>query len=346
MARRVPAALAGLAALGAVALGARDAGAVVVEKVVAVIGDRAILFSDLHQRARPFLVQLNARCPIGTPSCIPAQNKIYGQLLDRMVEEELETQAAKRSNINVTSHDVDTTLERIAQLNNMTLTQLVDDVTKSSGMTEAEYRQEIRRQVIEGKLLQKVVQNQIRITRQELDEMFHRVIERERHVLLYQPSWIVLPVKPNATPQAIAARMDEARQIVLWARNGQVFDGLARQYSEDSRTKLDGGDLGVRAPAGSPAAIKGPANGGFKMLAEPLEKEAIALEPGDVSEPFRFKDAVIIMKLVNRQPSRYTSFEAAQQEMVQRVQTEKLDKAKQKWLKDLRRRTHVELRFL
>jgi hypothetical protein len=32
--------------------------------------------------------------------------------------------------------------------------------------------------------------------------------------------------------------------------------------------------------------------------------------------------------------------------MGQRVQTEKLEKAKQQWLKDLRRRTHVDVRFL
>ncbi len=332
----------GAAAFAAVAVAPRPASAVVVEKVVAVIGDRAILLTDLHTRARPFLVQLQGRCPIGTPPCIPAENKIYGQLLERMVEEELENQAAKRANVNVTAHDVDTTLERIAQLNNMTMSQLFNDVNHQSGMSESEYRHEIRHQVIEGKLLQRVVQNQIRITRQELEEMFHRVVERERRILLYQPSWIVLPVGANPTEATVDARMAQAKEIVRYAKEGSDFGQLARQYSEDSRTKADGGDLTVRAPSGSQHAISAK----YKMLAEPLEKVAFALETGEVSDPFRFKDAIVIMKLVNRQPSRYTSFEAAGAEMQQRVQAEKLDKAKQKWLKDLRRRTHVDVRFL
>jgi len=339
---RLAAALWGLAAFAATSVTALEAHAVVVEKIVAVIGDRAILLTDLQSRARPFLTQLHARCPIGTPQCIPAENKIYQQLLERLVDEELEAQAAKRASINVTPRDVDATVERIAQMNGVTQAQLLADIGRQSGMTDAEYRQEIRQQIIEGKLMQRVVQSQIRITRQDLEEMFQRMVERERHVLLYQPSWIVLPVGAKPTPELLSARMREAEAFVRQARAGADFADLARRYSEDARTKEDGGDLGVRAPTGSPAA----ASGEQKLLAEPLEKAALNLAEGQVSEPFRFKDAIIVMRLTNRQPSRYTSFEAAESEMSQRVQTEKLDKAKQKWLKDLRRRTHVDVRFL
>jgi peptidyl-prolyl cis-trans isomerase SurA len=325
-----------------VMLAPRPAHAVVVEKIVAVVGEHAMLLSDLRARAHPVLLQLHARCPIGTPQCIPAENKIYQQILERMVEEQLELQEARRANITVSSSDVDTTLERIAQLNGLPLSQMLADVERQSGMTEAEYRHEIRHQVIEGKLLQRVIQTQVRITRQELEEMFHRVVERERNILLFQPSWIVLPLGPAPSQETIASRTAQAKAIVRQAESGSDFADLARQYSEDSRTREAGGDLGVRAPTGSQHAQKGD----YKLLAEPLEQAAMRLEIGAVSEPFRFKDAIVILKLVNRQPSRYTSFEAARAEIAQRVQAEKLDKAKQKWLKDLRRRTHVDVRFL
>jgi peptidyl-prolyl cis-trans isomerase SurA len=70
----------------------------------------------------------------------------------------------------------------------------------------------------------------------------------------------------------------------------------------------------------------------------------LELEPGQVSEPLPYKDAIVILKLLTRQPSRYTTLEAAQREMVQRVKAEQLEQAKAKWLKDLRRRTHWEIR--
>jgi peptidyl-prolyl cis-trans isomerase SurA len=227
-------------------------------------------------------------------------------------------------------------------MNGMTQSQLLADIGRQSGMNETEYRQEIRQQIIEGKLMQRVIQTQIRITRQDLEEMYQRMVERERHILLYQAAWIVLPIGGAATTDAVNKRMREAEELTHLARGGADFADLARRFSEDSRTREDGGDLGIRAPTGSPAATSGQQ----KLLAEPLEKVALGLAIGQVSEPFRFKDAIIVMKLNNRQPSRYTSFEAAQNEMQQRVQAEKLDKAKQKWLKDLRRRTHVDVRFL
>ncbi|MEQ9317600.1 MAG: hypothetical protein RIF41_00525, partial [Polyangiaceae bacterium] len=54
-------------ALLAVALGtlAPTSEAVVVERVVAVVGEKAILLSDLRRRARPFLVRLYAQIPSG-----------------------------------------------------------------------------------------------------------------------------------------------------------------------------------------------------------------------------------------------------------------------------------------
>lgn len=340
--RRFARTLLRLAALGGVLAFAPDSGAVVVEKIVAVVGDRALLLSDLHTRARPFLIQLHARCPIGTPQCIPAENRIYQQTLERMVDEELEEQVAKRTNVTVSSSDLTLTIERLAKLNNVTVSQLLGNITRESGMTESEYRQELRQQVLESKLMQRIAQSQIRITRQDLEEMYRRMVERERQILLYQPAWLVLQLGPAPTPEVVAARTKEAAALVELARGGADFGELVRRASDDDATRDSGGSLGVRAVAGSPAA----SSGQQRPLAAALEKVALGLAVGQVSEPFRYKDAIVVMHLTNRQPSRYTSFEAAQAEMAQRVQTEKLDKAKQQWLKDLRRRTHVDVRFL
>src|SRR5258707_8908105 len=41
------------------------AGAMVAERVVAVVGEHAILLSDMRQRARPFLSQIQQRVPVG-----------------------------------------------------------------------------------------------------------------------------------------------------------------------------------------------------------------------------------------------------------------------------------------
>ena len=59
----------------------------------------------------------------------------------------------------------------------------------------------------------------------------------------------------------------------------------------------------------------------------------------------RIADAIMIVQLIERQASRYTTCEAAKPEMLQRLQTEILDRAKRKWLDELKSRTHLDVRL-
>jgi peptidyl-prolyl cis-trans isomerase SurA len=195
--------------------------------------------------------------------------------------------------------------------------------------------------VLEGKLVNQLVQERVRITEQELSAAFDSTVEKERRVRLYRPAWVVLRVGKKPSDAVMAKRKQLAEDIAQRARAGTDFGDLAVQYSQDPSTSASGGDLGIRAPAGSPAAARRK----HRRLATKLERVAMSLEPGEVSEPFRFKEGLVVMKLISRQPSRYTTLEAAKGEMLQRIRAQKMEKAKKKWLKDLRRRTHVDVRL-
>src|SRR5690606_3651691 len=102
------------------------------------------------------------------------------------------------------------------------------------------------------------------------------------------------------------------------------------------------GDLGIRVPSQSPRAQEGQ----YKLLSAELEEVALDLEQGEVADPFVFKDeAIVILTVTRRQPTRYVSLDAVRLEMAERVRAEKLQKVKEKWLEDLRRRTHVDVRM-
>jgi peptidyl-prolyl cis-trans isomerase SurA len=326
--------------LAAVVLGTpRTAHAITVEKVVAVVGEKAILLSDLRKRARPFLAQVRGTLPEG-PRRAAEESKMLSQLLERMVDEQLEADASVRTNTNVSSEDVDNALRNMAGMARVTVPQLLEDVRQNTGMTEQEYRQEIRRQVLEGKLVSRLVQDRFRITEQDVERMFERVLRQERGARQYNPAWIVLRVGEGAGPAVEAEKRALGQDLVARARAGADFAALAQQYSDDGDTRGKGGDLGIRAPSTSPAGMAGKR----PVLSPKLEPVVLELEPGQVSDPVPYKDAIVIIKLTSRQPSRYTTLEAAQREMVQRVKAEQLEQAKAKWLKDLRRRTHWEIR--
>jgi peptidyl-prolyl cis-trans isomerase SurA len=338
---RAPPRLALAATLAAALVGlAAPARAVVVERIVAVVGDRPILLSELRRRAKPFLLQVQAKVPPG-PQQAAAESQVLKELIEKIIDEELELQAADKAKITVGSDEVDAAIRNVAQIQNMTVGELVREAKLRSGLSEIDYRDEIRRQILEGKMLQLRVKGRVRITEEDVKGMFERTLREERKRREYHPTWIVLRILPGSTREAVEERRALAAEILRKARAGESFAALAKAYSDDTATRDIGGDLGIRAPQGSQSA----ASGKRPVLAPELEAVVLPLEPGQVSEPVNVGEALVILSLISRQPSRFTTYEAARAEMLQRLQGEILEKAKRKWLEELKGRTHLDVRL-
>lgn len=332
-------ALSVLAFAAALGVAARPARAVVVERVVAVVGDRPILKSELHARARPFLLQIAQRVPAG-PQQTAAESTVFTELLQRMVDEELEIQAADKAKVTVTSDEIDSALHNVAAAQGITSAELMKGAVKS-GLTEQEYREEMRRQILEFKMIQLRVKGRVRITEEDVKAMYERTLREERKRREYRPQWIVLRVPHASSREAMAERDALAADIVRRVRHGEDFSALAKRYSDDTATRDAGGDLGIKAPTGSPQATQGKR----PTLAPDLEAAVMPLEPGQVTDPIHIADAIVILEVAERQPSRYTTYDAAKNEMVNRLQQEIMEKAKRKWLDELKAHTHLDIRL-
>ncbi len=332
-------ALAAAALAGAITLAAAPAHAVVVEKIVAVVGDDAIMLSELRTRGLPFLRQIAKQYPPG-PARTAAESSMLKDLLKKMVEDMLEQQAAERLKIVIKPDEVDKAFEQMAAGQNMTVDQLFDVTEKKTGMSEQDYRDEIRRQILEGKLLSQRIRGRVRITEEDLKKAYTKALREDLERREYRPGWILLRILPNSSPAAIAQRQAQAQK--LWDRleAGEAFADVAADSSDDTRTREKGGDLGIHAPSRSPSAQAGKR----QALAKELEDKLLALEPGEYTKPFRFGEAIVIMTVLSRQPTRFTTFEAAKPELVQRVQNEIVLRERTAWIEELKKRTHVEVR--
>lgn len=317
-----------------------DAEAVIVERIVAVIGERAFLLSELRERARPYLFQAQQRVPEGAQRAA-AESQILKELIEKMVTEELEAQAAVKAKVSVTSEEIDNAIQNIAASSGIEPSDLYKEARERSGLSTQEYRDELRRQILEGKMLQLRVKGRVRITEEDLKAQFERSVREERRRREYRPAWVVLRILPGSSREAIEERKALASEIAARAARGEDFTALAAKYSDDPDTRDKGGDLGIRAPQGSPNALSGKRG----VMSADLEAALLPLEPGQIAGPIEAGDAVVVLKLIERQASRYTTFEDARNEMIQRLQADILDKAKRKWLDELRRRTHVDVRL-
>lgn len=318
----------------------QPANAVVVEKIAAVVGDDAILLSEVRDRATPMLRAVAKQVPEG-PQRTAAESQVLKEVLTRMVEEILGQQAADRLKLVISTAEVDAAIGRIAAQQKMTLPQLFKSTEEKSGFSEVEYRAEIRRQVLEGKLLSQRIRGRLRITEEDLKNTFSRAVREERERREYRVAWIVLKLPKDATPAQIDALEAKSKAIRERIAAGEVFADLAAEFSDDEKSKEKGGDIGVHAPIKSTAAQ----SGRRPALSKEIEDRLVPLEPGGVTESFRFQDAFLIMSLTARAPSRYTTFEAAKEEMAARVQNELLAREKTSWLDDLKKRTFISMRL-
>ena len=288
---------------------------------MAVIGDRAILLSDLKARAQPFLVQVTQGVQPGAQRSA-AISQVYKGVLDKIVDEELEERVAIQAKITVTSKEIDDAVARVAAQNQIPVSKLLAEAAKT-GVTESQYRDELRRQLLQAKLVNVRLQGRIRVTEEDLKLAYRKIVLEERQKLSVKVAYIRIPAGGDGSGRALAERVAEAA-------HSQDFGQLARQFSQDRATRESGGQL----PEGKPSELP-PAIG----------RASLALEVGESSQVLRVGDDFLIVRVNARTTSQLPTFDEARRELGDRVYMDKMGQARRTWLDGLRRRNHVEVRL-
>lgn len=119
------------------------------DRIVAIVGDHVLLLSELQGRVRPFTDKLKEVPDKDRPAI---EKRLMRELCERMVDETLEGDAAEKLNLTINDAEVDEGLKNIAAQNGVDVTTVLAEAARL-GLSETEYKTELRRQLLEGKLL-------------------------------------------------------------------------------------------------------------------------------------------------------------------------------------------------
>ena len=314
----------GLMLLGlGILIAPRLGNAAVVERIVAVVGERAILMSDLRDRAKPLLLRIHQELPAGAQRSA-AISQLYKSVIERLVDEELIARTAKKSKINITDKDVDQALATLAKQNSISIERLMSEA-RSQGQTDEKYRDEIRRQLLEYRVMNVRLQGRVQVREEDVHRTYREIVLQERKSLSFSAAWIL--VRPQSQG---ASAQETANEVMRALREGRDFATLARIYSADRKTAAKGGNLGRFAPGKLPMAI---------------DRALVNLEPGDNTVPIHIGDSYAIVRLLSRDESQLPTLEEARAELTERVYTDKMGQARRRWLNGLRKQMHVEIRL-
>ncbi len=267
---------------------------VLVDRVVAVVGNRPVLASQVEEELFSRQAQ-GGQLPSDPRALEAARREIISSIID---EELLVQQALRDTAITVTDQEVADGVEQQIRKVRGNFSSEVDykeELRKAGFQTPEEYRRWLtdqqRRAVLQNRLIEKLRTEgklkSVAPTEQEMREFF----ETHKGNLGKRPATISfrqMVITPRPTEEAKARTRAQADSIVLELRQGADFAVAARRFSQDPGSREQGGSLnwfrrGVMVPE--------------------FERVAFALKPGVISDPVETPFGYHIIQVERVQPA-------------------------------------------
>jgi peptidyl-prolyl cis-trans isomerase SurA len=233
---------------------------VLVDRVVAVVGDTTLLLSDIRARVEQEAAQTGK-----APPTDPAQQEAMArEVMDQMVDDMLIVEAARREDLAVSDDDVKDRVEQqvntVRQRLGGSEARLVEALAQS-GMTLDQYRRVLEGQIRDELLVDAYRRKRLAGRARPLisEEQLRTAFEENKAALGSRParvSFQQVMIEPQPSDSANAEALKTAREV------------LAKRYSEDPGTKEQGGSLGW-----------------FKQgrMVKPFEDAVFSMRPGQTS---------------------------------------------------------------
>jgi parvulin-like peptidyl-prolyl isomerase len=217
-----------------------------VDRIVAVVGDTAILYSEIIES----IVQAGAQGEEIPEPGTPEFDALARETLTNLVDSRILLQKAKEADIQVTPAQLDAeTDRRFREIRNSfpTATDFQDAVSKS-GRSLVQYRQWLRGQVRSQMMIDEFIRANrdnlppVAVTEEEIQAYYDENLAGQSRPASISLEQVVIEPEPGEAARDSAIAL--AEQVLAELRDGKDFAVAARQYSMDLSNREQGGDLG------------------------------------------------------------------------------------------------------
>ena len=249
-----------------------------VDRIIAIVNNEVITRSELQARLRDSMEDLRRR---GTP--LPPSAQLERQVLERLITEKIQVQFAKETSLRVEELDLDRTVSRVAQANNMSLAEF-RQVFERDGVPFERFREDLRNEILIQRLREREVDNRISVTESEIENYLAGQQDAKDTASELRLAHIVIRVPEQSGPEQIERQRSRAEEVVKQLREGADFAALAATYS-DAPDGPKGGDMGWRSRG---------------RLADLYMQATDKMQPGEVSDVLRSAAGFHVLKMMER----------------------------------------------
>nr|VFK31448.1 MAG: periplasmic chaperone for outer membrane proteins SurA [Candidatus Kentron sp. MB] len=247
-----------------------------IDRIVAVVNDEVIVFSELRNRMRTMRAELLQR-----GAKLPPPSALEKQALDLLIMEHIQLRIAQRTGIRISDEQVSETIRDIAKKNGLGMRRF-QEIIETDGYQFSTFREEMRRRLLLAELQKRLIVNRVQVTEREVDNYLKTHAGKFRPKRDYHLAHILIAVPKDAGEEETARARKKMDRVIGKLRGGADFARLAMAVS-DGQKALEGGDLGWRKEDQLP--------GMFVDIVSDME-------PGQISEPLRNASGFHIVKLI------------------------------------------------
>lgn len=292
------------------------------DRVVAVVNEGVIMRSELDDRIQQ--VEQQAEAQGGN---LPPRSQLAQQVLERMVMDEIQLQMARQANLSVDDTELNRQLRTIAESNGMSLDEFADAV-EADGMSLADVREEIRREMLMRQVQQRRISQRVSVSERDVERFLSQQGTQQGQSFIEETRarHLLVELTPTRDESQARARAEQARQRL---QQGDDFAAVAREFSDDRGSAMNGGELGWVRPGQTVPAF---------------EEAMGSLGPNQISEPVRSQFGYHIIEVLERRRQDVTE-ESRREQVRQAIFQRRANEELQVWQREIREQAFVDIRL-
>ncbi|MDR3090138.1 MAG: SurA N-terminal domain-containing protein [Desulfobulbaceae bacterium] len=324
----------------------------VVDRIVAMVNNDVITQSELNAEAQGAFTQIDATLPPEQRQAMREQ--VRGEVLDSLIDKILVAQRAKELKLKVSEGEIDEAVQQVLERNKITKEQLLAGLAES-GVNENIYRNTLRSQLLQNKLVAQELRNKVVIT----EEMARKEYQRrkggttsddtekkkngDRTIYTLQQigcRWADVEGRELSSEELAENKKtarDRIERVHRMAEDGGDFADLAAQYS-DLPSAADRGNLGALPD---------------DELGEDMLAAVKKLDDGEISGIIETPDAFQFFRLVKSEREDEAASDTAEKEkpvddfplvkeqIINEMYNAEIKKAFSDWAKELRENAYI-----
>jgi len=285
----------------------------VIDRIVAIVNNDIVTLVQLSKETAPYIKNIESSGS-SEEKKNEAVKQINNKILMAMVDRSLTQQEAQKYRITVSDTEIENALENVKKERSFSQEDF-EDALKKEGRTIKGYREDVRKQILQSKLINHAVKSKVVITESEIKKYYDSNAKKYSGQKKYHLRNILMDNE------------DELKQIRKKLDAKEDFSGLAKKHSLLPNAS-EGGNLGLFD---------------INNFAENIKEIISGLNKGDYSNVISTTQGFQIFYVEDIVLDGNKTYEQAHDEIQEILYSEQVKKKFETWIESLKENAHIKI---